>query len=199
MKTPPRLLLVLTLAVSPALPMSAADTDAAAHDALRQIKATYEKAVASGDITPLRELFLPETTAVMTLGDELRSFDELTAHWDQVRGLIGDGGSYTTTLTPEPSLLFGDLALARGTSDDAVKTGDGREFRFQSRWTAVCRNVDGSWKVLRLHASMPPVSNVFTNALLRKTTLTWGLLGAASGLIAGFVLGRKVHGRKSPA
>lgn len=178
---------------------TAADTPAgdAAHAALREIRATYEKAASTGDLAPLKELFAPETSAVMTLGTEVKSFAGLEEHWAHVRGLLGEGGTYQTTLNPEPSLIFGDIALARGTSDDVVRTGDGREFRFQSKWTAVCRQIDGHWKVLRLHASMDPVNNVFTAAFLQNTKLLYGFGGAVLGIVLGFILGRLLT--KKPA
>jgi ketosteroid isomerase-like protein len=164
--------------------------DEAAHAALRNIRATYEKAASTGDLAPLKALFAPETSAVMTLGTEIKSFAELEAHWSYVRGLLGEGGTYQTTLKPETSLIFGDLALARGLSDEVARTGNGREFRFESKWTAVCRQIDGQWKVLRLHASMDPVNNVFTAAFQKQTRLTYGVGGIGLGLVVGLILGR---------
>ena len=159
-----------------------------AHDALRQIKATYETAIRTGDLSPLRPLFATETTAIMLLGHEVKSFAELEQHWKYVRGLIGPGGSYTTTLKPEPSLIFGDVALSRGTSDEVVKTGTGKEFAFTSQWTAVSRRVNGEWKVLRLHGSMDPVTNVFTTTFLQQARLSYG----GGGLLVGALLGAGV-------
>jgi ketosteroid isomerase-like protein len=171
--------------------------DEAAHAALRQIKAVYEKAVSTGDLTPLKGLFLPETTAVMLLGQEIKSYDELEQHWKYVRGLIGPGGSYSTTLQPETSLIYGDFAVSRGTSDEVVKTGAGKEFRYTSRWTAVSRRVGDQWKVIRLHGSMDPVTNVFTMSFLRAAKLTYGIGGLMVGALLGAVLVLLV--RKRPA
>jgi ketosteroid isomerase-like protein len=196
MKTFLTFLVILGVASAPAI---AADDPAAAHDALRVIKSTYEKAVATGDLAPLKELFAPDTTAVMALGTEIKSFSELEEHWKYVRALLGEGGTYATTLNPEPSLIFGDLAIARGTSDDVAKTGDGREFRFQTRWTAVCRLIDGQWKVLRLHASMDPVNNVFIDTFLKKAKTGYGLGGLALGAALGLVIGRLTKRRASSA
>lgn len=169
----------------------AATAEDPGHAALRELKATYEKAVHTGDLSPLRPLFTPDTTAVMILGQEIRSFAELEQHWKYVRDLIGAGGSYTTTLKPEPSLIVGDFALARGTSDELVKTDEGTEYAFTSRWTAVCRQIDGQWKVLRLHGSMDPVTNVFTTTFMHRAKLIYGLggivLGAATGLGIGLL------------
>ena len=185
MKLSLRFALAIPLAVLAASNCSRAADEDPAHAALRQIKTTYETAVRTGDLTPLKPLFAPETTAVMLLGQEVTSFAELEQHWKFVRDLIGPGGSYTTTLKPETSLIFGDIALSRGTSDELVKTGSGREFAFTSRWTAVSRRVGSEWKVIRLHGSMDPVSNVFTALFLQRAKLTYGL----GGLVLGAVLG----------
>ena len=191
----PRLLLplvIVSLAFAP--PARSADSeDEAAHAALRQIKATYENAIRTGDLAPLKALFAPETTAVMILGQEVKSFAELEQHWKYVRDLIGPGGSYTTTLKPERSLIYGDLAVSRGESDEVVKTGSGHEFAFTSRWTAVSRRTGGEWKVIRLHGSMEPVTNVFTTMFLQRAKLLYGCGGLGLGALlgAGAVLLRK--------
>lgn len=178
---------------------AAVNADEPAHEALRQIRATYEQAVATGDLQPLRALFTADTSAVMTLGHEIKTFEELEQHWNYVRGLIGPGGTYTTKLNPQPSLIFGDIAVARGTSDDVVKTSEGREFRFNSTWSAVCRRIDGQWKVLRLHASMDPVTNVFATTFLQRAKIIYGGGGLAVGAIIGLLAGLLLKRRRAPA
>jgi ketosteroid isomerase-like protein len=185
------------VAVLLALPFAAfaADAPAApedpAHNALRQLKSTYETAVRTGNLEALKPLFAPETTAVMILGQEVKSYAELEEHWKFVRGLIGPGGTYTTKLNPETSLIFGEIALSRGTSDELVRTKEGREYAFTSRWTAVSRNVGGEWKVLRLHGSMDPVTNVFTTTFMQRAKLTYGIGGVVVGLVLGIIVGRR--------
>lgn len=177
------------------LTVRAAPTEDPAHAALREIRATYEKAVRTGDLAPLRALWAPETSAVMILGQEVKTFAELEAHWKFVRDLIGPGGSYTTTLKPETSLIHGDIALSRGTSDELVRTAEGKEYPFTSFWTAVSRRVDGQWKVLRMHGSMAPVDNVFTRTFVQRAKLAYGIgglvLGAAIGFGLAFLLRRR--------
>jgi ketosteroid isomerase-like protein len=183
--TRPRLLFSSLLSLATAILGQAAQDDDAAHAALRQLKTTYETAIRLGDLAPLRSLFTPETSAVMILGQEIRSFAELESHWAYVRNLIGPGGTYTTTLKPELSLIYGDTAVARGESDEVVRTAAGKEYRFTSRWTAIGRRVGGEWKIVRLHGSMDPVNNVFVAAFLSGAKLTYGV----GGLVVGAVLG----------
>jgi ketosteroid isomerase-like protein len=179
--------IALLLSFAPAA-HSANEDDESAHAALRQIKTVYENAIRTGDLSPLKPLFVPETSAVMILGQEVKSFAELEEHWKYVRNLIGPGGSYSTTLHPERSLIYGDIAVSRGVSDEVVTTGAGQEYKFTSRWTAVSHRVGNEWKVIRLHGSMDPVTNVFTTTFLRSTKYTYGIGGVIVGALLGSVM-----------
>jgi hypothetical protein len=110
--------------------------------------------------------------------------DELKRYWADIQALMGEGGRYTTTLNPELSVLVGDIALARGTSDDVVTTSDGQEFRFATMWTAVLQKQDGSWKIRQAQGSMDPVDNAFVREFARRT-LTWAV--AISGIVGVFL------------
>jgi ketosteroid isomerase-like protein len=179
--------IALLLSFAPAV-YSASDDEESAHAALRQIKTIYENAIHTGDLSPLKPLFAPETSAVMILGQEVKSFAELEEHWKYVRNLIGPGGSYSTTLHPERSLIYGDVAVSRGVSDEIVTTGAGQEYKFTSRWTAVSHRVGNEWKVIRLHGSMDPVTNVFTTTFLRSAKYTYGIGGVIVGALLGSVM-----------
>ena len=110
---------------------------------------------------------------------------------------MGEGGKYTTTLKPEASIFVGDLALARGTSDDVVVTSSGEEFRFTTAWTAVLQKANGQWKIRQAHGSMDPVDNAFTRTFTRRT-LRWTLpLTGLAGLAVGFLAARMLSGRKT--
>jgi ketosteroid isomerase-like protein len=155
------------------------------HEALREMRRTYERAVNENQLDLLAPLLHADFNGVMIMGDHVSSLDDMRAFWQRIRGLIGEGGRYTTTLKPELSVILGDVALARGTTDDVVVTGEGREYRFSTSWMAVLRRDGGQWKVLRAQGTMDPVSNVFVRAFLRRA----GFQGAGIGVVAGIVLG----------
>jgi hypothetical protein len=115
-----------------------------------------------------------------------------------VMAYLGEGAKHHVTLKPELSDIYGDIALARGSSDESV-TMHGKDYDFQSQWTAVFHKEDGQWKCVRLHISMNPFNNVFIDAKVnaaKLTSLGWGGgLGVLIGLIAGLGFGRL--GRKS--
>jgi ketosteroid isomerase-like protein len=125
----------------------------------------------------------------MLTGRPVASFDDVQQYWRDIRGLIGEGGSYTTTVKPEWSTLFsGDVALARGTTDDVVVTAEGKEFRFESFWTAVLQKHEGRWTIRRVQGSIDPVTNPFVREFARRAVVRSALFSALAGVLVGAVL-----------
>ena len=115
------------MAMPSQIPPSSSGTDEAEHEALRKLKAVYEDAVGNNHIDALSGSFHSDFHGVMVTGRAVNSFADVQQFWRDIRGLIGEGGSYTTTVNPERSVILGDVALARGTTDDVVKTSDGHD------------------------------------------------------------------------
>lgn len=179
---------VLSLCLAPPAQAQAPATlqEEAEHEALREIRRIYEQAVDQNQIELLRPLLHPEFTGVMVTGRAVASIDEVRDYWRDIWTLIGEGGRYSSTVKPEWSTLFGDVAVARGTTEDVVVTGEGREFRFETFWTAVLQKDDGRWKLRRVQGSMDPVTNPFVREFMRRTALQGGFVGGAIGLAVGF-------------
>lgn len=165
------------------------------HEALRQLRAVYERAILDNNIGTLGPLFAPQFFGVMVTGRMVTGLEELKRYWADIHALIGEGGRYTTTLNPERSVIIGDIALARGTSDDVVVTGENREFRFQSFWTAVLQKQAGAWTVLQVQGTIDPVDNPFVREFRRRaiqlTAVIAGLVGLFIGLGGGWFLGKR--------
>jgi ketosteroid isomerase-like protein len=184
----------LVLAVLAGAGAAAAD-DAADHDALRKLKRAYEEAVAQDRVEALVPYLDKQFTGIMLTGEQVVGEEGIRAYWKKIKDLMGPGGKYTVSVEPEDlSMLFGDIAVAKGTTTDVVTTDRG-EYRFTSHWTAVCRRVDGEWKILRVQGSMDPVANPFVKKLV-TTSAVWsggggGGLGLAAGLAGGVLLGRR--------
>ena len=165
--------------------------------ALRQLRTVYEEAIRDNTIDALGPLLHDDFHGVMLTGRIVSGLSGLKQDRADMRVLIGEGGTYTTTLKPETSVFAGDIALARGTSDDVVVTSGGEEFRFTTAWSAVLQKVDGQWKIRHAHGSMDPVDNVFTRTFTRRT-LKWSLpLTALAGLVLGVVGAKVIGGRKT--
>jgi ketosteroid isomerase-like protein len=166
------------------------------HEALRRIRAAYEQAIREKRIDALRPHLHADFHGVMVTARPVDSFDDLQQYWRDINDLIGEGGTYTTTVNPEFSDIVGDVALARGTTDDVVVTSEGQEFRFQSLWTAVLQKQDGEWKIRRVQGSMDPVENPFVSEFMRRAIMWTAVIGAGAGILFGLAIGI-VWGRRN--
>jgi membrane-associated phospholipid phosphatase len=183
-------LLALAVSVGP----SAVADEEADHEALRKLRRVYEQAVAEDRVDLLAPHLDPEFSGVMLTGELVVGYEGMKAYWKKLKDLMGPGGKYTVTLEPDLSTLFGDVALAKGTTNDVVVTDRG-DYRFKSQWTAVCRRVGGEWKILRVQGSMDPVGNPFVKKLVSTSSIWSGGggvgLGQAAGLLGGIAIGRR--------
>ena len=172
------------LAQAPSTPQ-----DEAEHQAIRALRTVYEQAIRENRLELLKPYLHPEFTGVMLTGRPVASFDDLQQYWRDIRALIGEGGSYTTTVKPEWSTLFsGDVALARGTTDDVVVTAERKEFRFESLWTAVLQKHQGQWTIRRVQGSIDPVTNPFVREFARRAVVRSAFLSALVGGLVGALL-----------
>lgn len=163
------------------------ETDRAA---LRVIKAAYEEACKSGDPDKLAPYLSKDSTGVMVTSEEVTGLDGIKAYWSKIQSLMGPGGSYSTKVNVDTTEIFGDISVSRGTTDDLVRVAGGKELKFNSRWTAICRRESGAWKIHRMQASLDPIQNVFISARVGGTKVMFGIGGVAVGVILGFLLFR---------
>ena len=187
-------LIALLAAALPAQEPPAAGPD---HDALRALKTVYERAVSENRLELLEPHLDPEFTGVMLTGEIVRGIEDARRYWTKIRGLIGEGGRYTAALKPETSTILGDVALAKGTTEDVVITGGGTEYRFEAAWTAVCRKSGGEWKLLRLQGTMDPIRNVFALAAVKASAYGAGAIAGPGGFILGIVIALIIKRRRA--
>jgi ketosteroid isomerase-like protein len=158
------------------------------HESLRRLRQVYERAVNEDQVDLLGPYLHPDFFGVMVTNDHVRNLEDMRAYWQRIKQLIGEGGRYTTTMKPELSVIVGDFAFARGTTDDVVVTGDGDEYRFSTSWTVVCQRDGGQWRVFRAQGTMDPVQNEFVRTFMRRAILQTGLIAGLVGLTAGWLL-----------
>src|SRR5206468_642501 len=103
---------------------------------IRNIKAIYEDAVNSNQLEKLKPYIAKNFHGVMVNGREARSYDDLVKIVADVRDLIGAGGSYQVKVNYEPGTMFGNLAVANGTTEEHIVTGSGKRFDPNSNWLA---------------------------------------------------------------
>lgn len=177
--------------------LRAAAADDRLREELRQLKTVYENAISSGNLAPLEPLFTPDSSGVVVDNQRFKTFAELKGIYDRFRAQF-PGVVYKITLQPEQSQIFGDLAVARGTCDEFVKTEAG-EFTYTSSFTVVLRRTEAGWKLVRSHLTMDPFRNSIVEHFLGKAKLYFGAGALVAGLVLGFVLGRAGASRKNPA
>jgi ketosteroid isomerase-like protein len=168
------------------------------HQELRGLKKTYEDAVNSGNLAPLAPAFGPQTSGVVATNEEFHTLDEMQQIFDKFKSTLGPDHIYRVTLNPERSLIYGDIAVARGTSDEYVKS-NGHEFKLTTRWTAVLRRENGQWHLLRSQVSMDPFHNSVTDYFFASLKKKYGGGGLAIGLVVGLLLGYLFAGRRKAA
>jgi hypothetical protein len=181
-----RILIGLGL-VALTLPSARALSPIDPHAELRELKTTYEKALSSGDLSPLESLFDANSSGVTVDNQSFHTFAELKAIYAKFHADF-PGVVYQVALDAEPSVIEGNLAIARGTAKESVKTSAG-EFTYTSTWTIVLRRTDAGWKLVRSQVTMDPFNNSIVTFLQKKAVLTYGLGGIALGLALGVFLG----------
>lgn len=186
MKT--RFLFLASLVLSQ-LALAQQDTEAD-KQALRALGASYEKAINSGDLSPLAPSLTPTASAVFLTNDEFKGLPAMQAFFDDIKKRLGSGSSYQVKLLPDDTQFFGDTALAHGSADEMVTLANGSSFTYTTRWTALLRKLDGAWKAERLHVSLDPIDNPIVAA--RTTAQSW-LIGSGAALLGallGFLIAR---------
>jgi len=185
--------------IAPAAAPTPLPDEEALHQELRDMKKIYEDAVNSGDLKTLAPVFGPQTSGVVATNEEFHTLDDMQQIFDRFKNTLGPGYTYRVTLNPERSLIYGDIAIARGTSDEYVKISNGHEFNLQTRWSAVLRRENGQWHLLRSQVSMDPFHNPVTEYFFASVKKIYGGGGLAIGLIVGILLGYLLRGRKTAA
>ena len=169
------------------------------HQALRNIKSMYERAVNEDRLDLLKPYFATPFYGVMITNKRVSSLAEMKQYWTGMKSLMGPGGTYHVTVIPDRSVLMGDFALARGVTQDVVTTSAGKTFRFATTWTCLLHKEGGTWKVLQVQGSMDPVGNAFAKAYMNEAAKRVGAAAAAGGLVVGLLIGWLAARRRKPA
>lgn len=158
--------------------------------ALRDLRAVYEKAIAEGDLESLKPHLAADFTAVMITAEEVKGFDGILAYWDLVEEFIGEGGTYQVSIDPDDTIFEGNLAIAKGRALEQVTLKGGKSLEFTSLWTAIARKEDGEWRLVRIHAAIDPVGNPIIGFLNSAKMWIHGGVGGLLGLVVGLLIGR---------
>lgn len=181
----------LALLLLLALPLSAQEED---KQALRDLKAVYEKAIATKDLDLIKPHLASDFSAVMITADEVKDYDGIKAYWKKVEEFIGKDGTYTVSIVPDDTLFEGNIAIAKGIAKEKV-VRKGKNIEILTKWTAIARKEEGNWKLVRIQATIDPVKNPIVTALGKARLWITGTVAAIAGLLIG-LLWRRIGSAK---
>jgi uncharacterized protein (TIGR02246 family) len=162
-----------------------------AHDELRAVRDAMVKAVNSNDRDAMLKHLHTNVVVTWLDGSVSRGPDQVRAYYDRM--MTGDQRVVeSVSINPtvdELSALYGNTAVAWGSSNDHFRLRNGLDFSVKSRWSATLVKEDGRWQIVNFHAS----TDLFDNALLdvqKRVTYWAGGIAAVVGLAVGFGVGR---------
>jgi ketosteroid isomerase-like protein len=152
--------------------------------ALHAVRRLFEQAVEQNTLEDLGPHLDPEFSTVSFTDTAFNDFASFNKQWKASRQTMVGSGSFTTTLTPEPTVFVGDVAVCKGDSDNTMVDSKGRLFKFTSHWTVVFKRADNQWKILRSHSSLDPFRNPVVVHYAKRTALVSSLLAFVVGGVA---------------
>ena len=179
------------------LPLHAQPHDQAAHDALRQLKTTMEKALNARDLDTIVANVDPNVVFTTMNGDVCRGPQQIRTYFDRMltapNHIVKDV-KVSFDVDQLTTLYGGDTGVAYGSSKDHYELTDGKTFDIRGRWTCTMVKSGNRWVIASFHYS----ANVFENPIVdRYKAAIWqvGIGAAALALIAGLLLGRMLRRR----
>ncbi len=169
------------------LPLLANEED---KQALRNLRSTYEQAVAKRDLTALKPHLAADFSAVMITADEVKGYEGIVEYWKKVEDFLGKDGTYQVTIDPDDTLFEGNIAIAKGRANEHV-VRSGKTIDFTSQWTVIARKENAAWKIVRIQASIDPVRNPIITALQGYKQWFIAIATLVCGLIIGWMLPRR--------
>lgn len=157
-----KLLFVLVMLVS----MSAAaatDTGTEAdHEQLRQLLTAAQEAV-NNDQPELLDAHLHKDYVVTLMNQEVvtqgKSLKQVFYEWFKKPGAILKSLHTEPAASIRTNIYEGRFGVCYGTAVDTYELSDGRQFKFDSKWTATVIKENGQWKLLALHVGVDPIEN----------------------------------------
>ena len=165
-----------------------------AHQELRQLRDGLLAAMNKGDLEGT--LAFLDTNCVITWhnAEVSRGHEGVRAYFNRVMtgpNKIVESFHCEINVDEKTILRDGDnMGISFGSSDEHFKLAGGKNLDVKGRWTATLVKENGHWLVASLHAS----TNLFDNVMLdlaKKTAYVAAAICLATGLIAGWLLGRR--------
>lgn len=193
-----RLVQVLSL-MAVLAPLRAQPAEDPAHQALRGLKATMEKALNARDLDTIVANVDPNVVFTTMNGDVCRGPEQIRAYFHKMLdgpGHIVKDVRVSFEVDALTSLHGGDTGIAYGSSRDHYELTDGSTFDIEGRWTSTMVRKGDRWVIAAFHYS----ANVFENPITaRMKSLIWqiglacGLLGLLLGSFGGWLFRKRTQ------
>jgi ketosteroid isomerase-like protein len=200
-----RLSLALLLSLLFSVPSFADNSGTQAdHDALRKLKADITVAANKRDYAAMQKVLHQPFMTTLITQDSFTDFSKLKDYFEGLytRDSLRMKNVSIAADADELSQIYqGTFALTKGSTKEHYELTDGRSFDLNGRWTAVSIKDNGEWKLLAVHTGTNFLDNPVLSAI-EKSVVWIGVVGAAGGLIVGFLAGwfvRKSRAGKSAA
>lgn len=160
-----------------------------AHNELRALRSEVIDAITKGDIDAVVSHVHPNVVVTWQNSEVCRGAAGLRAFFERMGKTTFRG--YKVPPTPD------DLTILYG-GDTGVSFGYvvgrytlfGKEFEFNSRWTATLVKENGHWLLASYHVSLNALDNPLINSA--KKSLLWAAIGAGvAGLVIGLLIGKR--------
>lgn len=191
------LILSLCLSICTGSLLRAQGDREADHEALIALRDQFTEALNNRNFEAMKPLVSDSLTFISISNEKVEGIDGLEEYWNRLfNGEQSILKSISVSPKPDgPTIFEGDsVGISMGTSEDAFEfRGVGRR-ELTSRWTAIVRKENDSWKVSSVHMS----ANVLDNPVLDAAQKAGGLVRLIIGLVVGVVIGALLFRRKSP-
>jgi len=171
------------------------------HNALRQLRATMEKALNERDMNTILANVTPSVIFTTMNGDVCYGRDAVKTYFNK---MMTDPGHIVQSITTHfeadaLTTLYGDdTGIAFGSSNDHYVLTNGQKFDIRGRWTCTLVKMDGRWLIGSFHYS----ASIFDNPILTKVRamlLGGGAIAVVIALLIGIVVGRATTAKKASA
>ena len=156
---------------------------------LRSIQAIFEEALKNNSIEDIRPYTHKDFSFVSFTDRSFKDFDSFAKQWGLTRQeMLGQKGTFSSQLNPEPSFFYDDIAICHGCASSQMKDKKGKDFKYTSNRTVVCKKEQGAWKVVRAHNSLNPFSNPMLVSGVKSRIIGAVLVALILGIILGAIV-----------
>jgi ketosteroid isomerase-like protein len=168
--------------------------------AIALLRAELIDAFNKGDVDRLLSHIDSDAVVTWQNGEVCHGPEAVRAYYDK---MMAGPNHIVAKLSVNPTIddrhVYGDWAVSWGNLHDEYQLTDGRNFRFDSRFTATIARRGDEWKVASFHASVNAFDNPILGIAEKKSAIRGGAGGGVAGLVVGAIVVLILKRRKPAA